>query len=135
MNETIKKVCKDHSLLVDAFFDKITKIQEACPGIDINFELTAANKYKEELLITLDGVDTLSYKILNSKIKIIYELSSIQSQNEIEKFVCKCKNSENKEGYLSQSFYQININSKYNLAIFYNNYCFLNIIYVLLSNL
>tara|TARA_B100000029_G_scaffold516296_1_gene628511 strand:+ start:6012 stop:6509 length:498 start_codon:yes stop_codon:yes gene_type:complete len=39
-----------------------------------------------------------------------------QSQNEIEKFVCKCKNSENKEGYLSQSFYQININSKYKFA-------------------
>ncbi|MBE18548.1 MAG: hypothetical protein CMO11_01060 [Thaumarchaeota archaeon] len=83
LNETIKKVCKDHSLLVDAFFEKIKKIQDACPGIDINFELTAANKFKEELLITLDGVDTLSYKILNSKVKIIYELSAIQSENEI----------------------------------------------------
>jgi len=83
LNETIKKVCQDHSLLVNNFFEKISKIQDACPGIDINFELNVVNKYKEELLITFDSVDTLSYKILNSKIKIINELSSIQLQNEI----------------------------------------------------
>jgi len=40
----------------------------------------------------------------------------IQSQNEIEKFVNRCKNSENKGGYLSQTFYQMHINSKYKFA-------------------
>jgi hypothetical protein len=69
--------------LIGSFFEKTNQIQNACPGIDINFELTAANKYQEELIVTLDGVDTLSYKILNSKIKLINELSSVQSQNEI----------------------------------------------------
>ena len=83
LNESIKKVCHDHSLLLDAFFEKTHKIQNACPGIDINSELTTSNKYREELLVTLDGIDTLSYKILNSKIKLINELSSIQSQNEL----------------------------------------------------
>tara|TARA_B100000029_G_scaffold454689_1_gene481372 strand:+ start:290 stop:823 length:534 start_codon:yes stop_codon:yes gene_type:complete len=37
----------------------------------------------------------------------------IQSQKEIEIFVDKCKNSENKNGYLSQNFYQLHIDSKY----------------------
>jgi len=37
----------------------------------------------------------------------------IQSQNEIKKFVNRCKNSENKRGYLSQAFYQLHINSNY----------------------
>jgi len=40
----------------------------------------------------------------------------IQSQNEIKKFVNRCKNSENKRGYLSQAFYQLHINSKYKFA-------------------
>ena len=40
----------------------------------------------------------------------------IQSQNEIKKFINRCKNSENKEGYLSSSFYQLYINSKYKFA-------------------
>ena len=40
----------------------------------------------------------------------------IQSQNEIKNFVNKCKNSENKRGYLSSNFYQLYINSKYKFA-------------------
>ncbi len=37
----------------------------------------------------------------------------IQSQDEIDNFVSKCKNSENGKGYLSENFYQLHINSKY----------------------
>ena len=37
----------------------------------------------------------------------------IESQNQIEEFVRRCKDSENKGGYLSTSFYQLHINSKY----------------------
>mgnify|MGYP001313076202 CR=1 FL=1 len=37
----------------------------------------------------------------------------IQSQNEIRKFIKKCKNSENNKGYLSQNFFEIYVNSKY----------------------
>ena len=36
-----------------------------------------------------------------------------ESQNEIEEFVNKCKEFEDKDGYLTQSFYQLNINKKY----------------------
>ena len=37
----------------------------------------------------------------------------IQSQNEIKKFIEKCKNSEDKNGYLSQNFFELCINSNY----------------------
>jgi hypothetical protein len=37
----------------------------------------------------------------------------IQSQNQIEKFVDKCKKSENTNGFLSTNFFQLTINSKY----------------------
>ena len=36
-----------------------------------------------------------------------------QSQNEIKKFIEKCKRSEDKDGYLSQNFFELYINSKY----------------------
>jgi len=37
----------------------------------------------------------------------------IQSQEEIKKFIKKCKDSENKKGYLKQNFFELYINSKY----------------------
>ncbi|MDC0529777.1 hypothetical protein OAN91_00470 [Pelagibacteraceae bacterium] len=40
----------------------------------------------------------------------------IQSQTDIEKFVNKCKSSENKDGYLSQNFYQLKINGQYKFS-------------------
>ena len=36
-----------------------------------------------------------------------------QSQVEIKLFIDKCKNFENEEGYLSQSFFNINLNKEY----------------------
>lgn len=35
------------------------------------------------------------------------------SQNEIKDFINKCKKSENKNGYLSQSFFNLKLNNKY----------------------
>jgi len=40
----------------------------------------------------------------------------IQSQEEIKKFIQKCKNSENNEGYLSQNLFKLYINSKYKFS-------------------
>jgi|TARA_B100000929_G_scaffold140303_1_gene111050 hypothetical protein len=40
----------------------------------------------------------------------------VQSQKEINKFIKKCKESENEEGYLSQNFYELCINSNYQFS-------------------
>jgi|TARA_B100001079_G_scaffold265002_1_gene270158 hypothetical protein len=37
----------------------------------------------------------------------------VQSQEEIKKFIKKCKDSESKKGYLTQNFFELYINSKY----------------------
>jgi len=37
----------------------------------------------------------------------------VYSQNEIIKFIRKCKDSESKTGYLTQNFYELYVNSKY----------------------
>lgn len=39
-----------------------------------------------------------------------------QSQKDIEKFIHKCKESENKNGYLTQSFYEICKNTNYRFS-------------------
>ena len=39
-----------------------------------------------------------------------------QSQKDIEKFIHKCKESENKYGYLTQSFYEICKNTNYRFS-------------------
>ena len=40
----------------------------------------------------------------------------IQSQEEIKKFIKKCKDFENSEGYLSENFFELYINSKYKFS-------------------
>ena len=40
----------------------------------------------------------------------------VQSQEEIKKFIEKCKESENEEGYLSQNFFELYVNSKYQFS-------------------
>ena len=40
----------------------------------------------------------------------------VQSQEEIKEFIEKCKNSENSNGYLSQNFFEMNINSEYKFS-------------------
>ena len=40
----------------------------------------------------------------------------IKSQNQIDEFVRKCKSSENEKGYLSQTFYELNLNNEYKFS-------------------
>ena len=40
----------------------------------------------------------------------------IQSQDEIKKFIKKCKDFENNEGYLSENFFELYINSNYKFS-------------------
>ena len=40
----------------------------------------------------------------------------INSQEEIKKFINKCKESEDKDGYLSQDFFEICVNAKYKFS-------------------
>ena len=40
----------------------------------------------------------------------------VQSQQEIKKFIKKCKDFENSEGYLSENFFELYINSKYKFS-------------------
>ena len=42
-----------------------------------------------------------------------------QSQKDIEKFILKCKESENKNGHLTQSFYEICKNTNYKFLSFH----------------
>mgnify|MGYP006105067347 CR=1 FL=1 len=37
----------------------------------------------------------------------------IKSQDEIEKFIYKCKKAEDSSGYLAKNFYELHVNSKY----------------------
>ena len=37
----------------------------------------------------------------------------VQSQEEIKKFIKKCKDSESTKGYLTQNFFELCVNSKY----------------------
>ena len=40
----------------------------------------------------------------------------VESQDEIVKFINKCRNSEDKEGYLSKNFYELFVNCKYKFS-------------------
>ena len=40
----------------------------------------------------------------------------LKSQKEIETFIHKCKNSENKEGYVSSNFFNLNFNNEYKFS-------------------
>lgn len=53
----------------------------------------------------------------------------VESQDEIVKFIKKCRNSENEEGYLSYEFYDLNINSQYQ----FSNGPFSNLVFKLLN--
>ena len=40
----------------------------------------------------------------------------LESQKDIERFIRKCKDSENKEGFLSKDFFDLDINKKYKFS-------------------
>ena len=39
-----------------------------------------------------------------------------ESQKDIEKFIIKCKGSENQEGFLSRNFFDLELNKKYKFS-------------------
>lgn len=57
----------------------------------------------------LNTIDKLKY----SRGLKYFLLGFVQSQNQLEKFINKCKNSENKNGFLSVNFFKLIVNSKY----------------------
>ena len=58
--------------------------------------------------------DTKTIKTINYVRGLKYVLQGFyQSQNEIVKFIEKCRGSENKDGYISEQFYDLEINSNY----------------------
>ena len=57
------------------------EIQNICPGIDINAEITSLGEFKEELSITLDGLYTLTYSGLKEKSEKIQILHNSQVNN------------------------------------------------------
>ena len=58
--------------------------------------------------------DSKVIKTINYARGLKYVLQGFnQSQNEIEEFIEKCKTSEDSEGYISEQFYDLKINSNY----------------------
>ena len=58
--------------------------------------------------------DSKVIKTINYARGLKYVLQGFnQSQNEIEDFIEKCKTSEDTEGYISEQFYDLKINSNY----------------------
>ena len=59
-------------------------------------------------------IDSKVIKTINYARGLKYVLQGFnQSQNEIEEFIEKCKTSEDSEGYISEQFYDLKINSNY----------------------
>ena len=67
LTESVKEQCNSYLQTLDNSDLQLEEIQEICPGIDINPEITSLSEFKEELSITLDGLYTLSYSGLREK--------------------------------------------------------------------
>ena len=79
LTESVKATCIKSLDIVDESNNQLNKILSVCPGIDINAEFAQMNEYKEELSITLDVLDTLSYKGLKEKSEKLFHMSDGQS--------------------------------------------------------
>ena len=79
LTESVKANCIKSLDIVDESNNQLNEILSVCPGIDINAEFAQMNEYKEELSITLDVLDTLSYKGLKEKSEKLFHLSDGQS--------------------------------------------------------
>ena len=81
LTESVKDTCIKALDTVDESNNQLNEILSVCPGIDINAEFAQMNEYKEELSITLDVLDTLSYKGLKEKSEKLFHLSDNQSSH------------------------------------------------------
>ena len=105
-----KKLGKDYVIYIPRLFFQKYKNNKL-----INKEFNLLGDYLfcfHKNLCDQKNIDSLSY-VRGLK----YFLNGfVQSQEEIKKFINKCKVSENKNGYLSQDFFEINLNTKYKFA-------------------
>ncbi len=79
------------------------------------FKLTEIDLLKDYIFCYHKTLENEKYlKLLKFSRGLKYFLEGYrQSQEEIKKFISYCKKLENKEGYISKSFFEINLNSKY----------------------
>ena len=73
--------CNTYLQNIDNSHSELEEIQDICPGIDINTEITSLGEFKEELSITLDGLYTLTYSGLKEKSEKIQILHNSQVNN------------------------------------------------------
>ena len=81
LTELVKEECNTYLQNIDNSHSELDEIQNICPGIDINAEITSLGEFKEELSITLDGLYTLTYSGLKEKSEKIQILHNSQVNN------------------------------------------------------
>ena len=81
LTELVKEECNTYLQNIDNSHSELEEIQNICPGIDINAEITSLGEFKEELSITLDGLYTLTYSGLKEKSEKIQILHNSQVNN------------------------------------------------------
>ena len=81
LTELVKEECNTYLQNINNSHSELEEIQNICPGIDINAEITSLGEFKEELSITLDGLYTLTYSGLKEKSEKIQILHNSQVNN------------------------------------------------------
>ena len=81
LTELVKEECNTYLQNIDKSHSELEEIQDICPGIDINAEITSLGEFKEELSITLDGLYTLTYSGLKEKSEKIQILHDSQEDS------------------------------------------------------
>ena len=81
LTELVKEECNTYLQNIDNSHSELEEIQDICPGIDINTEITSLGEFKEELSITLDGLYTLTYSGLKEKSEKIQILHDSQEDS------------------------------------------------------
>ena len=94
LTESVKEQCNTYLQNLDNSHSELEEIQDICPGIDINTEITSLGEFKEELSITLDGLYTLTYSGLKEKSEKIQILHDSQ-ENSINSLHLKVLNFHN----------------------------------------
>ena len=81
LTELVKEECNTYLQNIDNSHSELEEIQDICPGIDINTEITSLGEFQEELSITLDGLYTLTYSGLKEKSEKIQILHDSQEDS------------------------------------------------------
>lgn len=81
LTESVKELCNNNLQTINDSDSQLREIQSICPGIDVSDEFSSINEFREDVAITLDGLNTLSYNALKEKSQKISTLASQQSSN------------------------------------------------------